>query len=129
MKKRLLQYGFCALFVAMTGGCYLWLLWPVEADRREYYRLLCDALTVPGVLLLCAGVLVWAKNAGALDGIGYAAGAALRLLIPGRGNRREESYGEHVRRRQKKPGAWDFLVWSGAVTVGISLIFLWLYYR
>ena len=54
---------------------------------------------------------------------------ALRLLIPGRGNRREESYGEHVRRRQKKPGAWDFLVWSGAVTVGISLIFLWLYYR
>ena len=98
-------------------------------ELMEQFRILCDGFTVAGMLSIMAGVMLWVTNQGALDGIGYAAGAALRLLIPGRGNRREESYGAYVRRRQKKPAAWDFLLWSGAATVGISLIFLWLYYH
>ena len=57
MKARLTKYGLCALFVAVMAYAYLLSRDFAGAGNRERYQLLCDALTVPGVLLVCAGAL------------------------------------------------------------------------
>ena len=121
MRKMWIRYAASAAFVAVMAACYLL---PRQADSlREQYRLWCDALSLPGVLLLCAGALVWAGNAGALDGIGYGLRLALRALLPGGG------LGTGMpARRHKRIGGYGFLWVTGGVTVGAALVLLALYY-
>ena len=121
MRKIWIRYAASAAFVAVMAAGYLL---PRQADSlREQYRLWCDALSLPGVLLLCAGALVWAGNAGALDGIGYSLRLALRALLPGGG-----SGAGMPDRRHKRITGYGFLWITGGATVGAALVFLALYY-
>ena len=129
MKARLTKYGLCALFVAVMAYFYLLSRDFAGAVDRERYQLLCDALTVPGVLLVCAGALVWVSNLGALDGILYGLRLAFRALIPGKRLQKEENYRDFVAGRQeKRVKGYGFLLITGAVTMAASLLFLGLYY-
>jgi hypothetical protein len=129
LKARLTKYGLCALFVAVMAYFYLLSRGFAGAGNRERYQLLCDALTVPGVLLVCAGALVWVSNLGALDGIFYGLRLAFRALIPGKRLQKEENYQDFVAGRQeKRVKGYGFLLITGAVTIAASLIFLGLYY-
>lgn len=129
MKARLTKYGLCALFVAVMAYFYLLSRDFAGAGNRERYQLLCDALTVPGVLLVCAGALVWVSNLGALDGIFYGLRLAFRALIPGKRLQKEENYRDFVAGRQeKRVKGYGFLLITGAVTIAASLLFLGLYY-
>ena len=129
MKGRLTKYGFCALFVAVMAYVYLLPRNFAGAEGQEKYRLLCDALTVPGVLLLCAGALVWVSNLGALDGLFYGLRLAFRALIPGKRLQKEENYHDYVvARQEKRVKGYGFLLISGAVTIAASLLFLGLYF-
>ena len=38
-------------------------------DKGTFLRILCDAFTVPGILLTCVGLLTLVIKEGALDGI------------------------------------------------------------
>jgi hypothetical protein len=129
LKRRLAKYGLCALFVAVMAFAYLQPRGFFGADVKEKYMLLCDALTVPGVLLICAGALVWVSSLGALDGLSYGLRLAFRALIPGKRLQKEESYHDYVRQRQaKQVKGYGFLLISGTVAVILSLLFLGLYY-
>ena len=129
MKSRLAKYGLCALFVAVMVFAYLQPRGFAGADTKEQFMLLCDALTVPGVLLLCAGAMVWVSSLGALDGLSYGLRLFFRALVPGKRLQREESYHDYVRRRQTtRLKGYGFLLISGAVTMALSLLFLGLYY-
>ena len=129
MKARLTKYGLCALFVAVMAYAYLLPRDFAGAGNQERYQLLCDALTVPGVLLVCAGALVWVSNLGALDGIFYGLRLAFRALIPGKRLQKEENYQDFVADRQeKRVKGYGFLLITGAVTIAASLLFLGLYY-
>ena len=129
MKARLTKYALCALFVAVMAYFYLLSRDFAGAEEKEKYRLLCDALTVPGVLLVCAGALVWVSNLGALDGILYGLRLAFRALIPGKRLQKEEGYRDFVAGRQeKRVKGYGFLLITGAVTIAASLLFLGLYY-
>ena len=130
MRRRLIKYGFCVLFVGLMMFAYLTPRDFAGAEEKVKYQLLCDALTVPGVLLISAGALVWVTNLGALDGLSYGLRLALRGLIPGKRLQKEEGYHDYVAaRRKKRTGGYGFLLISGAATVATSLIFLGLYYR
>lgn len=96
----------------------------------ERYRILCDAFTVPGVVLILFGVLLILSSKGAFDGIGYAAKHAIRMLIPGRGGIRE-TYREYLDRKHSddKAPVWRYPIIPGAVYFIISLIFLVLFYK
>jgi hypothetical protein len=129
LKRRLAKYGFCALFVAVMAAAYLLPRDFAGADGKEKCMLLCDAITVPGVLLICAWALVWVSSLGALDGLSYGLRLAFRALIPGKRLQREENYRDYVRRRQTaRLKSYGFLLISGAVTMALSLVFLGLYY-
>ena len=126
-KTRLVKYGVCAAFTAVMVWLYLWLRETPDGFVL-WMRVLCDAFTMPAVILLCVGGLVWASNEGALDGVGYLVSYMTKALIPGK--RKEiEKYADYVeRKREKRGGGFGFLLISGAVVLAIALVFLALFY-
>ena len=98
------------------------------APASEKYRALCDAFTVPAVLLLAFGALLWVAGEGVFVGIGWAMKNALLLMIPGQGRNRE-SYAEYRERKLAggKATGLGFLFAVGAVFLVIALVFLVLY--
>ena len=128
MKTRLIKYGSCGAFVALMAYWYIDLRDFAGAALVDQYRMLCDAFTVPGILLLMTSALVALSNMGALDGLGYAMGMAIRSLIPG-GRIKDETYGDYVaRKREKRIKGYGFLAISGAVTMAIAVVFWMLFY-
>ncbi len=95
-------------YTATLGVCLL-LSWIyvvsqgfAQAALAEKFRILCDACTLPGVLLMLGAALWWAIGKGGL--------------------------GMRFRRRAEKP--WDLGVFYrvGGIFVSLSLIFLVLYF-
>lgn len=129
VKTALLKYTCCGAFVALSVALYLGLQDFENADAVNKYRLLCDAFSVPGVLLVMFGALVWASNEGALLGVSYVVRFAVFSLIPGKRLQREEKYGEYVeRKRDQKTTGYGFLFYSGLVSLAVAAVFLVLFY-
>jgi hypothetical protein len=126
---RLIKYGSCALLVAIYAVGHA-LSNQIETLKPvDQYRILCDAFTVPGMLLLMFGLMSWLASQGAMDGILFCMKALGRYLIPGRRLEERETYGDFVvQRREKKHGGYGFLLISGLVTMAVSTVFLILYY-
>ena len=128
IKTLLVKYGSCVVFVA---AMLAWFLSRVDWEKDGMdmiLRMVCDGLTVSGVLLLCVGGLIWASNEGALDGIGYALKTPAYMFVPFGSNRKHMRYGEYVeKRREKKVKGYGFLLISGGITTGLSLIVLAVY--
>ncbi|MBQ3920763.1 MAG: DUF3899 domain-containing protein [Firmicutes bacterium] len=96
----------------------------------EKYRMICDACTIPGVLIFLSGVLSSLARRGSFDGIGYALMYTVRSLIPGNGGEKE-TYGEYLERKQAKSsargGAYLFIV--GGAFLFAAAVFFVLYTR
>ena len=125
---RLIKYGCCALFVGLWAWGYL-AGHPLANEKLyDQYRILCDAFTVPGSLLLMIGCLVWASGHGALDGLGYVLSFATTSLIPGKRKDVERFYDYVQRKREKRTKGYGFLLISGLVTLAIAMVFFALFY-
>jgi hypothetical protein len=98
-------------------------------DIQDKYRILSDAFTIPGVVLMLCGALVWIANEGAFEGISYAVSYSLRMLIPGV-RKEHERYRDYVeRRRENGPvKGYSFLVITGAAFFAVALVFVALFY-
>ena len=120
----LLVGGGMALLVARNYG------YSGDMPLLERYRVLCDAFTIPGVLLLMLGSLVFASNAGAMRGLVYTLKHLASRLIPGIGNR-EERYYEYIQRKEAKGKARGdgFLFVTGGAFMAAALVFLVLFNR
>lgn len=129
VKVNLAKYGGCALFVALMAWLYISPRDFANATLVDQYRYLCDAFTVPGLLLILLGGMIWASNLGALHGLLYALRWAMFSLIPGKRWKRDETYGEYVERQnEKRVTGYSFLFYSGLVTMAIALVFMALFY-
>ncbi len=127
-KVRLAKYGGSAAFVGLMVWLYMSLRDFSGAALVDKYRMLSDAFTVPGMLLLMFGCLIWVSDLGALDGIAYALTFAFRSLIPG-GRHKDEKYADYVeRKRKKKAKGYGFLFASGGVTMAAAVVFMILFY-
>ena len=94
----------------------------------ELYRVLCDAFTIPGLLMLMFALLMSVSNAGALDGLGYVVVNGLKMLIPG-GALKMERFNEYLeRRRANRVRNYTPLYGTAAIFLAISGIFLALFY-
>lgn len=133
MKKRvrtgILKYGIfgaiCAAFVLL----YCFSRDFSQQSLAEKYRILCDAFTIPGLLSLGIGVLLWASNDGIFNGLSYCLNVAWRALIPG-GRAKTERYYDYVTRKgEKKLTGYGFLFVGGGVCMAVAAVFLALFYR
>ncbi len=115
----LMAYAFVALRVDFEN--------PGETALVDWYLILCDAFTVPGLLYLMFGAFMSLSNAGAMDGLGYVTGNALKMLIPGVKN--FERYKEYLeRRRENRVRGYGFLYGIGFACMAVSGVFMVLFY-
>ncbi len=133
MSKRivvnLIKYTSSAAIVALLAWTYVSLREFEGVSLMEQYRILCDAFTIPGLLLILVGAMIWISTQGALDGIAYCVRFAIFSLIPGKRIDRDEKYGDYVeRRRGKRASGYGFLFISGLVTMVIAGVFMVLFY-
>ena len=128
-KSAVLKYGIAALIGAALAAIYLLLRDFSGAEPpAERYRMLCDAFTIPGTLLILSAALVALANAGSFTGIGYSAQNLFHHLIPGMGLK-HETYGDYYERHKKKVTGYGFLLHVGAVFMAVALVFFVLFYR
>ena len=94
----------------------------------DKYKILCDAFTIPGLLMLMFALLMSVSNEGALDGVGYVAAYALKLLIPGGALKMETDKEYLERRRANRVKNYITLYLTAAVCLTLAGIFLALFY-
>ena len=132
LKKNLIKY--CVTTVGALALAFFYVYVRVDfADPgatalMEWYRILCDAFTIPGLILLMFGCLMSLSNAGAMDGLGYVVVNGLKMLIPG-GAMKMERYKEYLeRRRENRVKGYGFLYVVGIGCMAVALIFMALFY-
>ena len=115
-----LAYVFVALRVDMKNLG--------EVALVDLYLILCDAFTIPGLLMLMFALLMTISNQGALDGVGYVAVQAFRMLIPG-GAAKAERYQEYLeRRRANRAKGYGFLYVCAGICLAFAAVFMVLFY-
>lgn len=129
-KSILLKYGITAFIGGlMVYGVISFHGLSSAQTNVEIYRILADAFTIPGVVILLCGVLVAIANEGAFEGLSYVASYAIKMLIPGTG-KQHEKFGEYVERRREKGGVkgYGFLFVTGGIFMVIAIVFIALFY-
>ena len=128
--KKLLKYGIAALIGAAMTATYLILRdFTGREPLADRYRMLCDAFTIPGMVLILSAALVALSNAGSFTGIGYSVKHMVNQLIPGMGLQRE-TYADYLERREgKKVKGYGFLLQVGIVFMAVALVFYALFYH
>ena len=133
-KKKLLttliKYACCII----PGALISWLVldqhgfaYATEVDR---YRILCDAFTIPGVILIMAGALVWISNLGGFDGIAYSLKIAIKRLIPLGSVEPPEKYFDYVeRRKSRRLKGYHFIFITGIGFLAVALFFMYKFYQ
>ncbi|MBR5446692.1 MAG: DUF3899 domain-containing protein [Clostridia bacterium] len=129
-QSTLLKYGVTTAIAAF----FAWLLldlrgYAMAVTAVDRYRILADAFTIPGMLLLMVGLLVVVSNEGMFEGLSYVLSYAVKTLVPGM-NKGHERYGDYVERRREKGRAsgFGFLFVVGAVFMAAAGVCIALFY-
>ena len=129
LRKNLTKYGIS--FGISLALAYLYVALRIDwqnVQPVELYLTLCDAFTVPGLLMLMSGLLMTVSNTGALDGLGYVAVNGLKMLIPG-GGMKAETFKEYLeRRRANRIHGYGFLYVTALVCLAVAAVFMILFY-
>ena len=99
-----------------------------ELSGQERYLDLADAFTIPGVVMIMAGLLVWVASQGGFDMISYGLLRAKDSLIPGSKHSGEQFYDYKMRQDKKRPKGYSFMFISGGIYLIPAIIFNILYY-
>ena len=134
MKKEKLNKRVSLIVCLVIGGFLAYLYVGLRdfagVSLMEKYRMLCDAFTVPGLLFLMLGLLMSISKQGALDGVTYVVSHGLKMLIPGHHDKQEKFIDYVQRKREKNKGkSFGFLYLTGAIYMGIAIVFLILFYN
>lgn len=132
MKRSIKVTVLRCLSAASVGGAVAWWYansrWGADMEAVEQYRVLCDAFTIPGALMVMVALLLSLNNLGALDTLMYLLSYLPRMLAPGAFGEPEKliDYVEH--RREKRGKGFGFLYVVGFLFLGIAIVFLVLFY-
>ena len=132
MKKAhslLLKYGI----TAAVGGCMAWTVLDLHGFAAaqslvDKYRILADAFTIPGVVILLSGVLVLISNEGIFEGLSYVMSYAVKMLIPGAAQKMETFRDYLLRRRENRVKGYGFLYVTAVVFLAAAGVFMALFY-
>ena len=127
-KGNLIKYGAATLMVVLIAVTFLSSYSIADLPRVDQYRLISDAFTIPGLLLIFSALFIWVSNAGALDAISYCLHVAISALIPGKRAQGIERYADFIeRRRNKIIKGYAFLYVVGGACLVISIVFMLLF--
>lgn len=121
------------LSAAAVGGAVAWFYgtsrWQEEMELVEQYRVLCDAFSIPGILMVLFALLFSLNNLGALDTIAYLMSFLPRMIAPGAFGEPEKLIDFVENRRQKRSKGYGFLYIVGFIFLGIAIVYLVLFYK
>ena len=96
-----------------------------DAPADDRYLVLADAFTVPAMIAMLFGALLWVSTTGFFDSIGYAVSVAVNIILPIKRNPKIEKYYDYkVRKAEKRFKGYGFLLISGAIYFVIALVFI-----
>lgn len=96
-----------------------------EGDAKEAIRVLCDAFTIPGVLLTGIGGLIWLGSQGTFDIFGYAVHSFILPLRRSEEAREAKTYAEYSQSLNEKGRKWDktmLLVGLGFISLAVIML-------
>ena len=123
------KYAVAFVIMGVLTFVVLWLRqFSATVSPQERYLDLADAFTIPGVVMIMAGLLVWVTSQGGFDMISYALLRAKDSHIPGSKHSGEQYYDYKVRQDKKRPKGYSFMFISGGIYLVPAIIFNILYY-
>ena len=133
-KKGFLPYLISSLFVLALAALYIGLRDFFNQPLVDQYLMLSDEFTIPGVLLILLGCLIWATDLGGFYGIGfvvnYSKKSIMSFVVPGAlGD--IENFHDYVERKKAEGRitGYGFLYIVGGIALAISFIFMYLFYQ
>ena len=123
IKKYVISVGIAIGMVFLT----LWFqeFWK-QTELVVKYKILSDAFTVPGLVFILVGCLVFLTNEGSLTALGYMLKRLGKMLNPF-SNKDMERYADYVESRKKVTG-YSFLFYTGLFFSVIAAVFIILFY-
>ena len=121
--KKLTKY--LVAFLSGSAGVLL-IMWSKDLFSKtsliEIYQILTDSFFAVGLLMICAGLLVFACcNEGAFDGVTYAVGSFFSMFKKNH-ERKYNSYYDYRQRRNEKKLPFLFLIICGGLFMIVSAI-------
>lgn len=130
VKHVLLRYGI----TLALGAALTWLILDLQGyayltSDMARYRLLSNAFTIPGTIMLMVGLLVLISSTGVYDGLGYTLRWLRMTLLPF-DTAKHERYYDYVQRKRSLPRLHGgFLIVCGIIFLAIAVVFLILFYQ
>ena len=119
--KYLICFGIMGIF---TVSMLISLGFSFTNDLIDIYSNLADAFTVPGILMVLVGSLVWVSTTGFFDTLTFGVSILFKGLLPfKKGERFERFYDYKARKDEKRLTGYGFIVISGAIFLVIGIIF------
>lgn len=99
-----------------------------ETDLAERYRILADAFSISGVVMIMVWCMVAVSTTGFFDMISYSLSSLGRALIPFYNKERERYYDYKTRKNSERFSNYGFILVVGVVFTSVALIFTALFY-
>lgn len=132
MRRSLRTNLIRCLSAASVGSMVTWFYinsrWTEELAQVDQYRVLCDAFSIPGILMVLFGMLFSLNNLGALDTIAYLMSFLPRMIAPGAFGEPEKFYDYVEGRRTKRTKGYGFLYIVGFSFLAVAMVFMYLFY-
>ncbi len=94
----------------------------------DKYRLLADAFTIPGVIFIMVGALVFVSTAGFFDMLSYALGRFAGAFIPFYRKKDETFFDYKTRKSEERFRGYSFLFYVGILFLVIAGVFMILFF-
>ncbi len=129
IKKLIYKYGITTvigLFFTFTT-LYLNDYW-LMTEKVEKYRILTDAFSIPGVILIMVGGLVFVSTDGFFDMISYSLGRLRNSLVPFSKKSNESYYDYKTRKSGQRFKGYSFLFFDGIAFLIAAAVFMILFF-
>ena len=128
--RNIIKYAIALLVGAGLLFLYMWLNeFSQVTDTAEKYRMLTDAFSIPGIILIMVGGLVFASTDGFFDMITFGLSKAKSMLIPFSKKSNETFYDYKERKSKNRLSGYSFLFFTGIAYLTVGIIFLILFYK
>lgn len=129
-KKKILPYLIAAtvgiaimLAIVFANGVH------IVADTKTVLQILCDGFFVPGVILACVGLFVFASNGGAFDMLAYAVILFFNLFRKDVNKRKYKDFYEYREAKKDRHYPIAFLLIVGLVFLAVAGALLIAYFN
>lgn len=124
--RYVITLGVGAGFVFLT----LWLNdYSLITETVDKYRLLTDAFSIPGIIFIMVGCLVFVSTDGFFDMITFGLAKAKSMLIPFSKKSDETFYDYKQRKAKNRLSGYSFLFFSGLAYLIVAGIFMILFFK